>query len=162
MQFSLCLSTRLQRIRRDAMHGFVLVYNAFIEAVTTNEAKLMVLSKEIEWDKYPFIPNLIKKLKSIKPYKVILFGSHAYGEPREDSDIDLIVVLNQRGISQTYREKQEKRKLVHQELLPIEREVSLDTLVYTRDEWTEFLNQGSAFSKLVNREGVLLYEDNHA
>lgn len=27
------------------------------------------------------------------PHKVILFGSHAYGEPGPDSDVDLVVVL---------------------------------------------------------------------
>lgn len=122
----------------------------------------MIAGSETTWHSHPFISSAIQKLRTIKPYKIILFGSRAYGKPNEDSDIDLIVVLNQRGISKTYREKQEKRKLVHKELLPIEREVSLDTLVYTRDEWTEFLKQQSAFSKLVNREGVLLYEDNHA
>ena len=122
----------------------------------------MVLRKENTWENHPYIPLVIKKLKTIKPYKIILFGSHAYGKVQENSDIDLIVILNQKGISKSYREKQEKRKLVHKELLSVERETPLDTLVYTRDEWTEFLKQESAFSKLIRQKGVLLYEDNHA
>jgi predicted nucleotidyltransferase len=28
-----------------------------------------------------------------KPDKIILFGSHAYGTPKEDSDVDLLVVM---------------------------------------------------------------------
>ena len=28
------------------------------------------------------------------PRKVILFGSHAYGTPREDSDVDLLVIMD--------------------------------------------------------------------
>ena len=27
------------------------------------------------------------------PEKIILFGSHAYGTPREDSDVDLLVIM---------------------------------------------------------------------
>ena len=31
--------------------------------------------------------------EKFKPEKIILFGSHAYGDPRPDSDIDLLVIL---------------------------------------------------------------------
>ncbi len=113
-------------------------------------------------DNNRFIPIIVERLKTINPYKIILFGSYAYGKPQADSDIDLIVVLNQRGVARTYQEKYQKRMLVHKQLLAIEREVSLDTLVYTQDEWTQFLSQNSSFSKLINRKGVVLYEASHS
>jgi len=31
-------------------------------------------------------------VKNVNPEKVILFGSYAYGEPQEDSDIDILVI----------------------------------------------------------------------
>ena len=31
--------------------------------------------------------------REFNPEKIILFGSHAYGTPREDSDVDLLVIL---------------------------------------------------------------------
>ncbi len=31
--------------------------------------------------------------REFQPEKIFLFGSHAYGEPRADSDVDLLVVL---------------------------------------------------------------------
>ncbi len=34
----------------------------------------------------------IEKLKLLKPNKIILFGSYAYGNPTEDSDIDLFLI----------------------------------------------------------------------
>jgi predicted nucleotidyltransferase len=37
---------------------------------------------------------IIEKLKKLNLYKVILFGSFAYGQPNKDSDVDLIVVTN--------------------------------------------------------------------
>jgi predicted nucleotidyltransferase len=35
--------------------------------------------------------------REFQPERIILFGSHAYGEPREDSDVDLLVVLAFQG-----------------------------------------------------------------
>ena len=32
-----------------------------------------------------------------RPEKVILFGSHAYGTPAEDSDVDLLVIMEHSG-----------------------------------------------------------------
>ena len=37
-------------------------------------------------------PQIIERLKPLKPNKIILFGSYAYGTPSEDSDIDLFLV----------------------------------------------------------------------
>jgi len=34
-----------------------------------------------------------KLVLALKPEKIILFGSYAYGTPTEDSDIDLLVVI---------------------------------------------------------------------
>jgi predicted nucleotidyltransferase len=40
------------------------------------------------------IEEIIKRMVSnIKPEKIILFGSYAYGTPTEDSDLDLLVVI---------------------------------------------------------------------
>lgn len=39
------------------------------------------------------LSEIVGKLKSeYKPLKVILFGSYAYGNPREDTDIDLLIL----------------------------------------------------------------------
>jgi predicted nucleotidyltransferase len=38
-------------------------------------------------------------LKASSPYKIILFGSYANGEATEDSDIDLMVILDNNNIS---------------------------------------------------------------
>lgn len=36
--------------------------------------------------------EIIERLKPLHPEKIILFGSYAYGNPTEDSDIDLFLV----------------------------------------------------------------------
>jgi predicted nucleotidyltransferase len=35
--------------------------------------------------------------RQFKPRKVILFGSHAYGNPGDDSDVDLLVIMPHSG-----------------------------------------------------------------
>ena len=37
-------------------------------------------------------PKIVKALLPLKPNKIILFGSYAYGTPNEDSDIDLFLL----------------------------------------------------------------------
>jgi len=40
------------------------------------------------------IAELSKQIvREFQPEKIILFGSYAYGQPRPDSDVDLLVVL---------------------------------------------------------------------
>ncbi|MFM5987359.1 MAG: nucleotidyltransferase domain-containing protein, partial [Sphaerospermopsis kisseleviana] len=33
-------------------------------------------------------------VSALNPEQVILFGSYAYGEPTEDSDVDLLVIIS--------------------------------------------------------------------
>ena len=37
-------------------------------------------------------PKIVEALMPVSPIKIILFGSYAYGNPTEDSDLDVLVV----------------------------------------------------------------------
>jgi len=42
------------------------------------------------------LKDIVKRLvDGLHPEKIILFGSHAYGEPSESSDIDLLIVISE-------------------------------------------------------------------
>lgn len=99
------------------------------------------------------IHNIALSLSSIKPFKVILFGSFAYGEPDSDSDIDLMVVLNKKGFPASYNERMENHRIVRRILRDINKNTALDIIVYTIDEWNLFLETGSSFSKLIVEKG---------
>ncbi|HON78931.1 MAG TPA: nucleotidyltransferase domain-containing protein [Spirochaetota bacterium] len=103
-------------------------------------------SKEIE-------KIIAERLESIRPDKAILFGSFAYGQPGEDSDIDLIVVLNKRGFPQSYNEKMENYRLIRRLFRDINEVVPLDIIVYTIDEWNSFIATGSSFSLQILEKG---------
>jgi len=93
-------------------------------------------------------------LKPLRPEKVILFGSYAWGQPTEDSDIDLIVVLDSEAVPRTYHDRMANRLLVRRALDAVNREYALDVLVYTVPEWKDFQDSGSAFSKEVASRGI--------
>ena len=99
------------------------------------------------------IKQITTALESINPYKAIVYGSSAYGEPGPDSDIDLIVVLNRRGYPANYAEKMENHRSIRKLLRDINREVALDIVVYTIDEWDSFVKIGSSFSRVVIEKG---------
>jgi len=47
-------------------------------------------------------PNQIRELadriaREFDPERIILFGSHAYGTPRAESDVDLLVIMEHQG-----------------------------------------------------------------
>ncbi len=57
-------------------------------------------------------PEIIKRLKPLKPDKIILFGSFAYGTPNEDSDIDLFLIKDDLSLDDlTNYELQARKKL---------------------------------------------------
>ena len=83
------------------------------------------------------------------PEKIILFGSHAYGEPHEDSDVDLLVVMPTRNmISQSAR----IRLAINQVLFP------LDLIVRTPKELKWRIEEGDWFLREIVGNGKVLYE----
>ena len=45
--------------------------------------------------------EIVESLKPLKPDKIILFGSYAYGEPNEESDIDLFLLKDDLKFEET-------------------------------------------------------------
>src|SRR5574341_1080583 len=83
------------------------------------------------------IKGIVKKLREqYAPEKIILFGSYAYGNPRPDSDIDLLIIkdTNERFIDRWFT--------VRQILSAPQLFVGLDTLVVTPAELSERLAAG--------------------
>lgn len=74
-----------------------------------------------------------KIVDELKPEKVIVFGSHAWGQPNEDSDLDLLIV---KQTKQTWLERQRELNML---LVP--RTMPMDFLVYTSAELEEKINQ---------------------
>lgn len=109
-----------------------------------------------------YIQQLKEKLSELNPHKVILFGSHAYGTPHKDSDIDLLVVTNDEFMPQTFKERQKLYFKVGNHIIDILQQVPVDLLVYTLPMYKQFVDSGSSFSREVLTQGKILYESEHA
>ncbi len=58
-------------------------------------------------------PLIIEKLMPLKPDKIILFGSYAYGTPNEDSDIDLFLLKDDLSLDDTrYYQREARQRLL--------------------------------------------------
>ncbi len=67
------------------------------------------------------IDEMTERLKELKPYKVILFGSYAKGNPNEDSDLDVLVVLDSNEFARTFDERIERRNMIYPAVLETNR-----------------------------------------
>ncbi|MGD1861248.1 MAG: nucleotidyltransferase family protein [Leptolyngbyaceae cyanobacterium] len=81
--------------------------------------------------------------------RIIFFGSYAYGEPNEDSDVDLLVVMPFEGHS--------PRK-VAEIWFQVRPRFPLDLLVRTPGLLRQRLEMGDFFMKEIVDEGKMLYE----
>ena len=100
--------------------------------------------------------EIIKNISIKKPYKAFVFGSHAYGNPTEESDIDLLVVLDKEGVPESYREKSQNYLEVSRLLRNLNKKISMDIIVMTKNQWKAFVENKSGFAREVLTHGVEL------
>lgn len=96
------------------------------------------------------IEQVVRQIvEKFHPQKVILFGSHAYGKPHTESDVDILVVMNtaQTGAQQAV-----------EILTNIEANFGLDLVVYTPQRLEQRLLWGDSFLREVVTKGLVLYE----
>ena len=87
---------------------------------------------------------------NLNPEQIILFGSYAYGEPTEDSDIDLLVIVAHSDEPRYRRSRQAYRVLRGIG-------ISKDILVMTRAEVERKANVPSSLINQVLSQGKVLY-----
>lgn len=107
--------------------------------------------------------NLYKKkivecLKVLDPYKIVLFGSLAWGNPNNHSDIDLLVVLNNDNVSSSYIDHLKKKVMVRNAIAELNKAVAIDLIVYSKPELKKMLEFESVFVKNILEKGTTLYE----
>ena len=93
---------------------------------------------------------LTPALEESTALRAIVFGSHARGEAREFSDLDLVIVADsERGFVSRFKDFQTVRDAWNW---------SMDLIVYTPAEYERMRAQGSYFIELLETEGVVIYE----
>lgn len=85
-----------------------------------------------------------------QPDKIILFGSYAYGQPKPESDVDLLVIMD------TPLRSRQQRLEISRALSP--RPFPLDIIVRTPRELAERIALGDLFLSEIITRGKVLYE----
>lgn len=98
------------------------------------------------------LPAAIERIVSkLKPEKIILFGSYAYGNPTPDSDVDLLVIMK------TKAKEIDRYVAVSNLLYP--REFPVDILVKTPKEIEEVSRKKrNFFMQEILSKGKVIYE----
>jgi predicted nucleotidyltransferase len=100
------------------------------------------------------IKRYVKRLASeVKPMKIVLFGSYAYGRPKPDSDVDLLVIMPTR------------RRAVYESAriqCAVPAPFPLDLLVRTPEQIRKRVALGDSFMREITASGKVLYESAHA
>lgn len=85
-----------------------------------------------------------------QPHQIILFGSYAYGTPRADSDVDILVVMPARNqLDQAFKIR-----------LAVPPTFPMDLIVRTPKNLERRLAEGESFLTEIVSKGLVLYEKN--
>ncbi len=89
-------------------------------------------------------------VEEFHPEKIVLFGSHAWGRPDEDSDVDLLVIVSDSDDKPT-----ERSRRAHSCLSGLM--VPKDVLVRTRRELERFADVHASLECEILQRGKVLY-----
>ncbi len=93
----------------------------------------------------------IRLVKTYDPIEIYLFGSHAWGTPNEESDIDLLVVVESSDEPKRY-----KRSFVGYRAL-VGLRVANDVVVYTKAEFETISQDLNSLACKVKNNGKRIY-----
>ena len=105
-----------------------------------------------------YINQLVEALKQSDPYKIILFGSCAKEAATENSDIDMVVILDNEDVAKTYQERLNKKLDINRLVRKINYKVPLDILVYSKAEYKIIKDLGNYFIDEIEQTGKIIYE----
>lgn len=84
------------------------------------------------------------------PVAIYLFGSYAWGNPTEDSDLDLLIVVDQS------EEKSYKRPIAGYKALR-GLNISKDIIIYTKKEFDSKISDVSTLGYKIKKDGKVFY-----
>jgi predicted nucleotidyltransferase len=104
------------------------------------------------------VEEMTERLKELKPCKVILFGSYARGNPTEDSDLDVAVILDSNDFAKSFAEKMERWHPVAKAVRKVHQQIAMDITVYSKAEIDYLKEKENDFVKEIESTGKILYE----
>lgn len=93
------------------------------------------------------LDQIVDQLRAMDARRIILFGSRARGRVRRESDIDLMVIMDD---GRTFKER------MRDIYVRLETDADVDFLAYSPEEFERIRRR--SFFRRVLAEGVVLYE----
>ncbi|MCC7106625.1 MAG: nucleotidyltransferase domain-containing protein [Chloroflexi bacterium] len=107
--------------------------------------------REVAVDQAALLREAVERLvKELRPERIYLFGSRARGDWREDSDYDVMVLVDY-DVERPHRLEQQAYRALHGLRLPIE------VVVMGRARFEYLSKAAASLPATVEREGRLLY-----
>jgi predicted nucleotidyltransferase len=116
---------------------------------TNNAVQVPLVNKRQRIPEYAIGETVRQIVEQFEPQRIILFGSYASGQPRPESDVDLLVVLD------TPLKETEQAVRICQ---AIEYHYGLDLIVRTPTALAKRLAMGDPFLSDIIHQGKVLYE----
>ncbi len=104
------------------------------------------------------IKDISLNLQKQPVLKIILFGSVAYKESNDDSDIDIIVVTPDNFIPETNHDRMQLHHKYNELIKNYKKITPIDLLVYTKKMFNQLQESNNLFSREINSKGKILYE----
>jgi predicted nucleotidyltransferase len=89
--------------------------------------------------------------EAYNPLSIFLFGSYAWGTPTKDSDLDMLIVVDESDESQYIRPRKGFKALRGMK-------IAKDLVVYTKQEFNEYSAELASFAYKIKNDGIKLYE----
>ena len=89
-------------------------------------------------------------VETYNPIAIYLFGSYVWGKPTEDSDLDLLIVVDQSDEKSFDRVRLGQRALFGLG-------VANDLIIYTKDEFDRISSKATTLGYKIKREGKVIY-----
>ena len=91
-----------------------------------------------------------KLIETYDPIAIYIFGSYAWGSPTEESDLDLLIVVDKSD------EKSYKRPVAGHYALQ-ELDIPKDLIVKTKEEFESSVGNVTTLSYKIKKDGKLIY-----
>jgi uncharacterized protein len=102
----------------------------------------------------PVIEEATRRLVAeFQPEQIWLFGSYAWGEPTEDSDLDLLMLVGGNKQTDIQHLRQARRCLRCIDM-------AKDVLIQSSSSFNRYKDVRSSMSHKIAKEGVLIYNGN--
>ncbi|MEA2012526.1 MAG: nucleotidyltransferase domain-containing protein [Verrucomicrobiota bacterium] len=91
-----------------------------------------------------------KLVETYNPIAIFLFGSYAWGNPTDDSDLDIMIILDDSDEKSYVRPRKGFQALRGLK-------IAKDIIVYTKNEFNAYLRESTSLPYKIKNEGISLY-----